>query len=40
MRMLPGKKNRVKPDRSCSILVRSYYPEIRRATGIIFVELS
>jgi hypothetical protein len=29
MRMLPGNKSRVKPGRSCSILVRSYYHEIR-----------
>jgi len=40
MRMLPGKKFWVKSGGYCSILVRSYYREIRRATGIIFVELS
>jgi hypothetical protein len=40
MRMLPGKKIWVKSGSYFSILVRSYYREIRRAAGIIFVELA
>jgi hypothetical protein len=40
MRMLPGKKFRVKSGSYCSILARAGGHEIPRAAGIIFVELS